>query len=140
MTLPNRIESPNPPPPLSGNWISLGQINNPTGQAKPTAIRFDHGDAQTTRAWKDVFVQVADHLARNGILTTLTLPNEAGKSWNFISAAPKKQDGKEFLIPECIADGIYVETHLSSKAAITYSKRLLTHCGVRPDNVELCFK
>ena len=129
-----------PVQPNFGMWTPLSEIDNPTGKPRPMSVRFNSGEETVIKAWHNVLTQTAEWLASTGRLTPATLPANTSKSWNFASTTSKKGDGKDFLTPHIISNGIHLETHLSSRAAISCTYRLLNHCNVDPATVELRFE
>lgn len=130
-------ETNSPTSDIAGDWVSLDSIVNPTGMARPTAIRVSNGSVTQVNAWAGILTATAEWLVAAGHLSAATVPR--GRSFNFISPNPTKQDEKEFLLRKGVSGGLFVETHLSSKAAVAYTQRILSHFGVDPATVDLLF-
>ena len=129
-----------PPNDASIDWIPLSGIENVTGKRAPVEIRFSGGETRPLRAWWQVLVESAEFLVRRGTLTTDHLPNDNARGLRFINSAQQSPNGRNYITPKTISNGITLETHLSSKAIISYSKRLLTHFGTSLETVELRFE
>ena len=95
-----------PVQPISGKWTPLSEIDNPTGKPRPRSVRINNGEEIEIRAWHNILTQTAEWLASIGRLTPATLPVNTSKSWNFVSTTSKKKDGKYFLAPHIISNGI----------------------------------
>jgi hypothetical protein len=124
----------------SGDWIPLSRIDNVTGRKAPVAINFGDGETRPLRAWWQLLTESAEFLGRSGLLTVEHCPIDAGRGWRFINSGPHSPNGRNFITPKQVSNGIYMETHLSAKAVVSYSKRLLQHFGVNPQSVELLFE
>ena len=132
--------SPTPETLTSGDWIPLSRIDNVTGKKAPVAIKFSDGETRRLRAWWQLLVESAEFLGRNGRLTIDHCPIDAGRGWRFINSVPHSPNGRNYITPKQLSSGIYMETHLSSKAIVSYSNRLLAHFGVSAETVELQFE
>ena len=123
----------------SGDWIPLVRIDNVTGMKAPVAIKFGDGETRSLRAWWQLLTESAEFLGRNGLLTVEHCPIDAGRGWRFINSGPHSPNGRNFITPKQVSNGIYMETHLSAKAVVSYSKRLLAHFGTNLEGVGLRF-
>ena len=130
----------NPIVQTSGDWIPLSQIDDVTGKKAPVGIRFGDGEMRPVRAWWQVLVESAEFLVRRGALTPAHLPISNGRGLRFINSSPQSPTGRNYITPKTISSGITLETHLSSKAIVNYSKRLLTHFGTNPEAIDLRFE
>lgn len=124
----------------SGDWIPLDRIDNVTGMKAPVAINFGDRETRSLRAWWQLLTESAEFLGRNGLLTVEHCPIDAGRGWRFINSGPHTPNGRNFITPKQVSNGIYMETHLSAKAVVSYSKRLLAHFGTNLETVGLRFK
>ena len=132
---------PDPIDRLSG-WIPLSQIDSISKGhlRRPTAIKFNNGETRPVQYWKYVLSEVAEWLVRDGRLTAADLPIKGGgRGWEFINSVPNKRGERDFRAPQQISDGIYMEMHHNATYCIRYSKRLLTHCSIEHEVVELNF-
>ena len=130
----------NPIVQTSGDWIPLSQIDDVTGKEAPMEIRFSDGELRPVRAWWQLLVESAEFLVRSGSLTPGHLPISNGRGLRFINSSPLSPTGRNYITPKTISSGITLETHLSSKAIVNYSKRLLNHFGTNPEAVDLRFE
>ena len=137
---PRTKESSLAPPQVADNWISLNSIDNVTGMKAPVAVRFAGVETRPVRAWWQVLVESAEFLASKGILTINHFPITTERGLRFINSARHSPTGRNYLTPKAISNGVTLETHLSSKAVVSYSKRLLSHFGTDPETVELRFE
>ena len=134
------LPAPIQPTDVSIDWIPLSKIDNVTGQRAPVEIRFAGVETRPVRAWWQVLVESAEFLARRGTLTTDHFPISNGRGMRFINSVQQSPNGRNYITPKTISNGVTLETHLSSKAIVSYSKRLLTHFETSPETVELRFE
>ena len=122
-------EAPLPPDPPS-DWTSLTVMDDPTGQAAPSAMRFPDGSEEDVSSWHSVLRKTASWLHAKGYLTQdkcpiATTPTAKAKSRYILSNGTQHGSGKQFLRPIPIVEGIFVEMHLSSAEAMRNTRRLL---------------
>ncbi len=132
--------APIPLPDASIDWIPLSSIEDVTGKKAPVEIRFSDGQTRPLRAWWRLLTESAEFLVQKDILTTADCPIDSGRGWQFINSVPHSPNGKNYITPKTISNGIFMETHLSSKATVSYAKRLLTHFGISLATVGLRFE
>ncbi len=126
-------QPPSPPAPTSSlqdGWLSLASFTRQTGSRPPGAIRFPDGNEKSLKRWREILLFTAEWLGQNRQLTSDNVPVESGPTRYIVNATPRHKNGGSFLQPVAISGTpLSVETHVSSLAAITNAKKLLTHCG-----------
>ena len=131
-----------PPPPPVG-WTALNGTFDPKGKSAPKSMKLPNGHAVVPKSWKDVIIQTALWLHQTGYLTKencqlLSWETAKAKADRYIlSRDGKHPDSTEFLSPYRIGDDIVLETHLSSRAVIRRTIRMLEHCGQEPSQLLL---
>ncbi len=134
------LPAPIQPTDVSIDWIPLSDIEAVTGKKAPVEIRFAGVETRPVRAWWQVLVESAEFLARRGTLTTDHFPISNERGMRFINSVQQSPTGRNYITPKTISNGVTLETHLSSEAIVSYSKRLLIYFGTSPETVELRFE
>ena len=124
---------------VTGNWVSLGEFRPGKGQNPPTAIRFSHGDIHPIARWQDVVVKVLENLIENSRFTALDCPWRVG-AWTRANTTPFGSSGRNFNLPEKVAEGFYVETSGNRYHLIDRSRNLWEAFGDKSESVELQFE
>jgi len=82
----------------------------------------------------EILVNTAYWLIKNGKLKTSDCPVIIGRGKRcLINRQEKHPDHREFRAPKKLSNGLFIETHVGTKGAIDYAKRLLEKFGVSPD-------
>ena len=128
-TEPKEEESDSSRPP-SQDWTPLTVMDDPTGKAAPSAMRFPDGSEEDVSSWHSVLRKTASWLHAKGYLTQdkcpiATTPTAKAKSRYILSNGTQHGSGKQFLRAIPIVEGIFVEMHLSSAEAMRNTRRLL---------------
>ena len=119
-----------------GSWISLTEVKAGKGQKPPAAIRFHSEEIHDIGKWWQVLSEVTEKLVKDGRLTASDCPI-AGLS--FINSSPVQPSGKAFSKPWECSGSIYLNLYMNSVNIVSTCKKLLSHCGVNPETVELRF-
>ena len=107
-------------PEENGSWVSLMDFKATSGTSAPAIVRFPSGDERRVKNWRYLYVGVAEWLVREGALTAGKCPISAGskKGYYLIHSQPRHPNGKDFLSPHELSNGLFVCTHVSAKAAV----------------------
>ncbi len=128
---------PNPPYPQPG-WVSLSSLVAKTRDASPKSIRFRDGNERQMRSWKQLVQYAVEWLSTQGILTEDKVPIASSNQRFIVHIRPIHPTGKPFKQQHFIAGTPFViEGNISVTAAVNNTKKLLNHCGVSPDTVQL---
>lgn len=129
--------------PPADKWESLTKYNRPSSQRPscPVAIRFWDGSERPMKAWWQILHSVVEKLNGDERLTVNDLPIRSGTRRYCVHSQPIHPTGVGFTSPRSVGDGsLFVEAHVSSKAAREYAKLVLEHCGQNPEEVYLKVK
>ena len=136
------VQSPKPNPvPASlvqAGWVSLAEYDPPSRSDPPQSIRFPDGEIQEIRRWNDILVAVATWLNSTDRLTALNTPVTSSPRIYMVHDQAVHPTGNQFFQYREIADGkLVVNTHGSAVQMRNNTRKLLQHCGVNPDTVQL---
>ena len=136
------IEYPRPrlvsSPAISAGWANLAEYDPPSRSDPPQSIRFPDGKVEEIRRWNDILVAVATWLNSTNRLTAANTPVESSARIYIIHDQPVHPTGNRFFLHQTIAEGrLAVNTHGSAVQMRNNAKKLLQHCGVNPDTVQL---
>ena len=142
---PQQTSEPSPAPlppaafPTSGDgWVPLSEFNPPAGASPPSVIRFSDGGNVAIRSWREIPTAVAHWLYARQILTVDKLPVPSGRRGYAANIEPFHRDGSPMVTHESIGEtSIFINVHLSARASRENTKKILVHCGINPDNVQL---
>ena len=129
--------------PPADKWEPLTNLNPPSSQRPscPAAIRFWDGSERPLKAWREILRSVVEKLNGDEKLTVNDLPIRSGSKRYCVHTKPFHPTGVGFTSPRSVGDGsLFVEAHVSSKAAREYAKLVLEHCGQNPEEVYLQVK
>ncbi len=100
---------------------------------KPKKMKLESKEFEL-RAYKDILVNTANWLIKNGKLKPSDCPvMRGGKKRCIVNKTPKHMDDKNFTSPKKISNGLYIETNYSGNDCINHAKWLLQKFGVSPD-------
>ncbi len=138
----NVVESPRwspvSSPPVRGSWASLAEYDPPSRSAPPQSIRFPDGKVQEISRWNDILVASAIWLSSTNRLTAANVPVTSSPKIYMVHDQPVHPTGNRFFQYREIADGQFVvNTHGSAVQMRNNARKLLQHCGVSPDAVQL---
>lgn len=123
---------------VEDGWIALADYNPPPGSSPPTVVRFVDGQEIPISNWKQMPIVVADWLFSRGILTNEKLPIPSGRRGFAANFIPRHRDDSPMVTHATIADGqVFINVHVSARAAWENSKKLLHHCDINPAQVHL---
>ena len=137
--IPDLLETTQDSSTATGNWVSLGEFRPDRGQNPPTAIRFSRGEAHPIARWQDVVVKVLENLIEYSRFTALDCPWRVG-AWTRVNTTPFDASGRNFNLPEKVAEGFYVETSGNRYHLIDRSRNLWKAFGNGTESVELRFE
>lgn len=134
LSVPTHGATPQEP----SGWIRLSEFNPPTGENAPSLIRFLDGSTAEIGSWKRIPLTTAQWLYSQQLLTAENIPVPSGTRGFAANSAPVHSNGSPMPTYESIGDGrIFINVHLSARAARENAKKLLNHCGVDPSTVQL---
>lgn len=112
------------------NEIILRQPELPPTPATPElrTMRIG-GDTFTIRRAKDILVNTAEWLIKQGRLRKEDCPVVSGHRRYIVHIEPKHPHGRGFFVPKKLSNGLFIETHFSASRCIANAKKLLKHCG-----------
>ena len=130
-------DAPTAPTSLPPGWIALSSFSRSDTTKAPSAIRFSDGAEHPVQYWRHLIERTAAWLWARGLLTRSNLPVPVpGGSRYVANTEPVHKSGKEFIAPQHI-DGapVIVEGNVGGGQAISYTAKLLQHCGANPADV-----
>ena len=136
------IVNPDPPPPAptppDRGWVSLTQFV-PTPGTKPAKLRLPGGGELSVTSWRDLFIELSEWLVRDRVLTHDKCPVSLGKSNAFstVNLQPRHPNGKEFLTPHKLSNGLFLAPHGSAQDIIYRCRIIMEHLGKDPDSVHV---
>lgn len=123
---------------VEAEWRLLSEYNPPVGTDPPSAMRFPDGTVIEVVNWKQITMRSAEWLHEQRLLTVDNLPVLSGHRGFAANSEPVHRNGSPMVTYEPIGKGeIFINVHLSAKASRENAKKLLQHCGVSPDAVQL---
>jgi hypothetical protein len=82
----------------------------------------------------EILINTANWLIKNGKLKPSNCPVKIGRSKRYIiNKEPKHKDGKDFIAPKKLSNGLWIETNYSAASSINIAKQLLEKFGFSPD-------
>lgn len=124
-------------PANTGNWISLARVEARSGE-RPNAVRFPDGETTTVQYWWQVLEKVTEWLLRRKHLIVEDCPIPG---LGFINSTPVGPKGGRFKQHKQVGENLYLNVSLrSSSVAIDQSSKLLSHCRISLESVELRFQ
>lgn len=129
-----------PPPPPPPEWKTLRELLDkivagelPKGK-RPGRVVID-GDlrALSNRTWKQLYVDIAEHLVAIGRIHEGNTPIKKPKAKNhMINDSGEQPDGKKFVVPVAIGRRLWLEANVSTEGAVDNAIFLLEWCGIDP--------
>ena len=121
-----------------GSWCLLSTVVPKPGDPYPKAIRFADTDEYSTTSWRQVVQHTIHWLWQEDRLKESDLPLASSQKRYIFNTIAFHQNDKPFHTEMSIPGTPFVyEGNVSSRAAVSNAKRLLQHCGVSPDTVQL---
>ena len=125
-------------PAASYGWVPLPDFNPPRGSKPPKAIKFPDGAIADIGSWRQLPSVVADWLYARQLLTLETVPIVSGRRGFAANDKPIMSDGQPMTTYDTIGRGeIFINAHLSAVSARGNARKMLEHCGVSPNTVQL---
>lgn len=88
-----------------------------------TGIEIKDEFIETNGNWKELLIKTAEYLFENNLLYKSDLPIDTGVNRYLISKEPLHKH-REFIKPEELSNGAYIETNWSSKDTVRKIKKL----------------
>ena len=88
------------------------------------------GESHELKHAFEILVNVGNWLVRQHKLSKAQCPVPIGRKRNLVNVEPKHRYGDDFLAGKKLMNGLWIETHYSTAAAIRSARYLLEHCGV----------
>ena len=120
-------------------WTKLADFQTVSGTKPPPEIKFANGEKADTRHWSWVLGEIADYLARNGLLKSGDCPLTTGTTTNryLVNTIPMYFDGTKFHNQRRLSNGLYLDTGFSAHDCVRFGRYLLEHCDQDPAQVWL---
>ena len=130
--------SPTTVPAAADGWVRLSDLRPEPGAQAPTNVRFADGITNSLGAWRNIPLEVAEFLIRNGKLSAGNCPVPMPGSTRYVvHSVAVHPTGKDFTEKRKLSNNLFCETNVSAARALSYAKALLHHCGVDPGQVWL---
>ena len=123
-------------PPNSDGWVSLADLQAMEG-TKPPEIRLPDGTKKQLKYWYQILAETAEWLTHTGQLTADRCPIRNNGRVSIVHTEPRHESGGEFLNPQRLSNGLFLNKHGNRKTLLDYTKFLLTHCNQDPAAVWL---
>ena len=113
----------------NGNWVSLKDFSATSGTLAPPIIRFPSGEERRVKNWRNLYVEMAEWLVREGALTVEKCPvtPEVRRGYCWVNSEPKHPNGKDFFNPYELSNGLFIAKHGTAKDFVAGCKTLLRH-------------
>ena len=120
-------------------WTKLADFQTVSGTKPPPEIWFANGEKADTRYWSWVLGEIADYLARNGLLKSGDCPLTTGTTTNryLVNTSPMYFDGTKFHNQRRLSNGLYLDTGFSAHDCVRFGRYLLEHFDQDPSQVWL---
>ena len=120
-------------------WTKLADFQTVSGTKPPPELKFANGEKADTRHWSWVLGEIADYLARNGLLKSGDCPLTTGTTTNryLVNTSPMYFDGTKFHNQRRLSNGLYLDTGFSAHDCVRFGRYLLEHCDQDPAQVWL---
>ena len=127
-----------PPVPDAG-WIILRHYSARNGTKPPAAIRFPNDEEKQIKRWRDPLVEVAEWLIRDGAMTACRYPLTIGrqKSNCLINLEPRHPNGKDFIGPQKLSNGTFLNCNYNAVNIVRTCIALLECFGKDPATVHV---
>ena len=133
---PSVPESPSHMEQQDVGWTSLDTDFPHTKQPPPSRIRLPDGTEKEIERWRYVLIEVARWLYSTGGLSSERWSEPFGQKYLFSQNGKNPKNGASFTSAEAVKEGhLYIETSLSNRVMLRYTKQLLTRCGYTPSEV-----
>jgi len=106
----------------------------PTGRPARISIGSHRGEIKYSY---EILTKTAEWLISQGKLTARECPIVTGRKRNLVNTDPRHREGEDFRAPRRLSNGLWLETHLSTKGCIRNARRLLDRCGYSGEMLEV---
>ena len=89
---------------------------------------------------KDVLIQTAEWLIQQGKLDKNKMPIMSGLKRCIVNSEKVHNSGINFLSPEKLSNGLYIETHDPHEAIEKYARKLMTTSGYKESDIKIEWK
>ena len=122
-----------------GSWVSLKDFSATSGTLAPPIIRFPSGEERRVKNWRNLYVEMAEWLVREGALTVEKCPvtPEVRRGYCWVNSEPKHPNGKDFFNPYELSNGLFIAKHGTAKDFVAGCKTLLRHFNKDLSRVQL---
>ena len=119
-----------------GIWTPLTDLKIVTGVKARLTIRLPNGKERSVKNWRRLFIEVAEWLACDGVLNPGICPVVASHKGSYYAGSqPFHGNGKKFLSPHKLVNGVFVAAHGSASDMVNRSIRLMRRVGQDPSQV-----
>ncbi len=143
---PTPIAPPIPPPPTSGgtvvpkaDWITLEDYRPPVDRRSPQKLSFPDGVERPVRLKKQIVIEVAEWLIREGVLGPEACPVTAGRDvgYSTVNLTPSHPNGDGFKSEHHLSNGLYLDANFGLKGAVSVCRAIVTERGKDPTTVHV---
>lgn len=137
---PARAQPGGPPsnPPGASGWTRLVDLDVATRTLPPKTLKMPDGKKYSLKTWKNILLSTIEWLYENGSINETNMQFQVTKGQYLINNIAQHPTGKNFRGTHQIAGiHLYVETNLSAKGIVKYTKAALQHFGQAPEDVYL---
>lgn len=135
----DELEVPIAPFSPLGNWQSIASIRKTEDVKFPTSLLFPNEREREVKKWRDVLIEVAEWLIREGNLTQEKCPIAGSlltKTRYVIHSVAEHDAGKSFDRPYKLSNGCFLEAHSGDWARVR-SKGLVSELRRDPNSVQI---
>ncbi len=119
-------------------WVNLSDFVPIPGDASPAAMRFTNGNEYAVNNWNQVVRHTIAWLGFRALLTELNTPVSSSNKRYIVHTKAMHPTGKPYAKSIVVEGTPFVfEGNISSRSCVSNAKKLLQHCGVSPDTVQL---
>ncbi|MGC8497732.1 MAG: hypothetical protein ACP5NL_07040 [Thermoplasmata archaeon] len=106
---------------------------------KPQSIMIN-GESFEVKKSKDILIRTAEWLIEKGKMTKSTVPIESGSKRYLVNITPVHKSDSKFFNFYKLSNGLFLETHASSKSAEKYEKKMMKYYGYPEDSISVEWK
>jgi hypothetical protein len=108
----------------------------PHPAVSPRRIRVGTYGDEITYSY-EILTKTAEWLIGQGKLTASDCPIPTGRKRNLVNRESRHRDGERFTAPRRLSNGLWLETHFSTKGCIRSARRLLERFGYPPEMLQV---
>ena len=136
--VPDDVEQPSMPQPVSADWVELSEYNPPAYTPCPAAIRFWDGSERPLKSWSEILTGVVGKLYAEQWLTLEDVPIGWSSKVYSVHTEPVHPTGKQFDHYKNIeGTPLVVNVNLNAKHVRINAKKFLQRFGRKSANVYL---